>query len=189
MATLSAMAEEDLVLQPLVRLRRSPVVVQRAGRFARCRGIPDRDVDTCGRNRKIRHRMDQTTAPQSRRWQPATRPIHRSETAALSLRRAPRPLLPLWRGSRPSPYLSVVLSNFSPNRLVIDPAGNYFWLSCATATQTARPIARFRSRLGISSASIPAFTGDALHGIAGHARHGPQWTHPTTEFTPPPTGS
>jgi hypothetical protein len=33
------------------------------------------------------------------------------------------------------PYLSVVLANFSPNRLVIDPAGNYFWLGCATATQ------------------------------------------------------
>jgi len=34
------------------------------------------------------------------------------------------------------PYLSVILSNFSPNRLVIDPAGNYFWLSCATATRS-----------------------------------------------------
>jgi hypothetical protein len=33
------------------------------------------------------------------------------------------------------PYLSVVLANFSPRRLVIDPAGNYFWLSCATATR------------------------------------------------------
>ncbi|MGZ3323895.1 MAG: hypothetical protein ACXU9C_23370 [Xanthobacteraceae bacterium] len=33
-----------------------------------------------------------------------------------------------------TPYLSVVLANFAPNRLVIDPAGNYFWLSCATAT-------------------------------------------------------
>ena len=33
------------------------------------------------------------------------------------------------------PYLSIILSNFSPNRLVIDPAGNYFWLSCATATR------------------------------------------------------
>jgi hypothetical protein len=33
------------------------------------------------------------------------------------------------------PYLSVVLANFSPTRLVIDPAGNYFWLSCATATE------------------------------------------------------
>lgn len=33
------------------------------------------------------------------------------------------------------PYLSVVLANFAPNRLVIDPNGNYFWLSCATATQ------------------------------------------------------
>lgn len=33
------------------------------------------------------------------------------------------------------PYLSIILSNFSPNRLVIDPAGNYFWLSCRTATR------------------------------------------------------
>jgi len=33
------------------------------------------------------------------------------------------------------PYLSVILANFSPTRLVIDPAGNYFWLACATATQ------------------------------------------------------
>jgi hypothetical protein len=32
------------------------------------------------------------------------------------------------------PYLSIILSNFSPNRLVIDPTGNYFWLACATAT-------------------------------------------------------
>jgi len=35
------------------------------------------------------------------------------------------------------PYLSVILSNFQPTRLVIDPAGNYFWLSCATATRNA----------------------------------------------------
>jgi hypothetical protein len=33
------------------------------------------------------------------------------------------------------PYLSIILSNFSPNRLVIDPTGNYFWLSCRTATR------------------------------------------------------
>jgi len=37
-----------------------------------------------------------------------------------------------------TPYLSVILANFTPNRLVIDPAGNYFWLSCATATANAR---------------------------------------------------
>lgn len=35
------------------------------------------------------------------------------------------------------PYLSAILSNFQPNRLVIDPAGNYFWLSCATATRNS----------------------------------------------------
>jgi hypothetical protein len=33
------------------------------------------------------------------------------------------------------PYLSVILANFAPSRLVIDPSGNYFWLSCETATQ------------------------------------------------------
>ncbi|MGA7806012.1 hypothetical protein [Bradyrhizobium sp.] len=32
-----------------------------------------------------------------------------------------------------TPYLSVIVANFRPNRLVIDPTGNYFWLSCATA--------------------------------------------------------
>jgi len=32
------------------------------------------------------------------------------------------------------PYLSVILSSFRPNRLVIHPTGNYFWLSCETAT-------------------------------------------------------
>lgn len=34
-----------------------------------------------------------------------------------------------------SPYLSILLSDFVPHRLVIDPTGNYFWLSCATATR------------------------------------------------------
>jgi hypothetical protein len=34
-----------------------------------------------------------------------------------------------------TPYLSVILANFAPTRLAIDPEGNYFWLSCATATQ------------------------------------------------------
>ena len=36
-----------------------------------------------------------------------------------------------------TPYLSVIAANFKPNRLVIDPVGNYFWLSCATATANA----------------------------------------------------
>jgi hypothetical protein len=33
-----------------------------------------------------------------------------------------------------TPYLSAIVANFIPKQLVIDPAGNYFWLSCATAT-------------------------------------------------------
>ena len=51
----------------------------------------------------------------------------------VSSRRVPRDLAPLeWFST--IPYLSVILSNFRPNRLIIDPTGNYFWLSCATAT-------------------------------------------------------
>jgi hypothetical protein len=37
-----------------------------------------------------------------------------------------------------TPYLSVIVANFMPSRLVIDPIGNYFWLSCATATANDR---------------------------------------------------
>ena len=36
-----------------------------------------------------------------------------------------------------TPYLSALVADFRPKRLVIDPAGNYFWLSCATATRSA----------------------------------------------------
>ena len=34
-----------------------------------------------------------------------------------------------------TPYLSAVLADFAPARLVIDPSSTYFWLSCATATE------------------------------------------------------
>lgn len=33
-----------------------------------------------------------------------------------------------------TPYLSVIVAHFLPKQLVIDPVGNYFWLSCTTAT-------------------------------------------------------
>ena len=43
-----------------------------------------------------------------------------------------------------TPYLAILLApNFTPARLVIDPAGNYFWLTCKTAfanEQAARAI-------------------------------------------------
>jgi hypothetical protein len=35
-------------------------------------------------------------------------------------------------------YLSIILSDFKPVRIVVDPAGNYFWLSCRTATENAK---------------------------------------------------
>jgi hypothetical protein len=53
----------------------------------------------------------------------------------VSSKRVPPDLVPLeWFST--IPYLSAILANFRPNRLVIDPAGNYFWLSCATATHS-----------------------------------------------------
>jgi hypothetical protein len=53
----------------------------------------------------------------------------------ISSKRIPPDLAPLgWFST--IPYLSAILSDFRPNRLVIDPDGNYFWLSCATATQS-----------------------------------------------------
>jgi hypothetical protein len=53
----------------------------------------------------------------------------------VSSKRVPPDLAPLeWFST--IPYLSAILANFRPNRLVIDPAGNYFWLSCATATHS-----------------------------------------------------
>jgi hypothetical protein len=36
-----------------------------------------------------------------------------------------------------TPYLSAIVADFTPKRLVVDPSGNYFWLSCATATANA----------------------------------------------------
>jgi hypothetical protein len=49
-----------------------------------------------------------------------------------------------------TPYLSVIAANFLPNRLVIDPGGNYFWLSCTTATaneEAARAVSSEARRL------------------------------------------
>jgi len=37
-----------------------------------------------------------------------------------------------------TPYLSALVADFAPKRLVVDPRGNYFWLSCATATEAAQ---------------------------------------------------
>jgi hypothetical protein len=53
----------------------------------------------------------------------------------VSSKQVPPDLAPLeWFST--IPYLSLILANFRPNRLVIDPDGNYFWLSCATATHS-----------------------------------------------------
>jgi hypothetical protein len=45
------------------------------------------------------------------------------------------PELGPWSWFSTTPYMSILLADFAPNRLVIDPTGNYFWLSCATANR------------------------------------------------------
>ncbi|HLA21285.1 MAG TPA: hypothetical protein VJZ74_07485, partial [Pseudolabrys sp.] len=37
-----------------------------------------------------------------------------------------------------TPYLSVLVAKFAPTRLAVDPKGNYFWLSCETATANSK---------------------------------------------------
>ena len=37
-------------------------------------------------------------------------------------------------------YLSIIDSDFKPERIVVDPTGNYFWLSCKTATENAKAV-------------------------------------------------
>jgi hypothetical protein len=57
----------------------------------------------------------------------------------VSSARIPAPLQSVsWMST--TPYLSAILRGFSPNRLVVDPTANYFWLSCVTASANrARP--------------------------------------------------
>jgi len=39
-----------------------------------------------------------------------------------------------------TPYLSVIVAKLTPNRLIIDPKGNYFWISCETATENYQAV-------------------------------------------------
>jgi hypothetical protein len=137
MATLSAMEEEeDLVIRPLARLRR-PLLSWSDG--AICAFTAAFLVVTSI------HAVE--TGKFVAAWT-----NYRAAIAALATGEAADPSLgdPRFVSSARAraalaslawfstiPYLSVVLANFSPNRLVIDPAGNYFWLSCAAATHNS----------------------------------------------------
>jgi len=56
-----------------------------------------------------------------------------------------------------TPFLSVLLApGFAPARLVVDPAANYFWLSCEAATTNLGPIVPFRRRPAGSYVFMPA---------------------------------
>ncbi len=57
-------------------------------------------------------------------------------------------------------YLGIVLADFAPTRLVVDPNNSYFWLSCATATANAR-----------ANRVIPAATRELVRAYACQHRH------------------
>jgi hypothetical protein len=134
LATLSAIEEKELALQPLAMLRRTML------------SFSDRAICTFAAAFLV---VTSIHAVETGKFVAAWT-NYRAAIAALatggeadpslgdprfvSSARTPAALAPLaWFST--IPYLSVILANFSPNRLVIDPAGNYFWLSCATATQ------------------------------------------------------
>jgi hypothetical protein len=136
MASLSAIADEELVLEPLARLRRvqlscsDTAICAFAAAFLIVTSI--HAVET-GKFviAWTKYRTAITALAMGDGADPSL-----GDPRFVSSARAPSTLSPLaWFST--IPYLSVVLANFLPNRLVIDPAGNYFWLSCATATQNS----------------------------------------------------
>ena len=133
-AALSAMAEDEIMFRPLAKLRlvlTSPsrrTICMLAGAYAVVASIHAVETE------KFVHAWTDyrdaiAALAMSQESDPSLGNPHFVSSARIS-----RNLSSLsWFST--IPYLSAILANFSPNRLVIDPAGNYFWLSCATATQ------------------------------------------------------
>lgn len=134
MAALAAMTREGLIADPLAKLQQDLVSTPR--RMCALASIlfavslihvveTARFVTAWSRYREVI-----ATLAMSQDSDPAL-----GDPRFVSSKRGPPDLAPLeWFST--IPYLSALLSNFRPNRLVIDPAGNYFWLSCATATHS-----------------------------------------------------
>lgn len=136
-ATLSAMAEEKLVLRTLARLRRALLSCsERAICALTAAFLIVTSIHAVETGKFVTAWTSYRTAIAALATGDEADPSL-GDPRFVSSARAPATLAPLaWFST--IPYLSVVLSNFLPNRLVIDPAGNYFWLSCATATQNSK---------------------------------------------------
>jgi len=134
MATLSAMTEEELAFQPSIRLRR-PMLSwsdHTACTFAAAFLIVT-SIHVVETGKFVTAWTDYRAAIAALATGNKADPSLGDPRFVSSARASPTPGALAWFST--IPYLSVVLANFSPNRLVIDPAGNYFWLSCATATR------------------------------------------------------
>lgn len=133
-AALTAMATEGVVFEPLARLQQSvvpPLPVTRC--VVASILIMVTLIHTVETGKFViawsRYRDAIAALAMGRDSDPAL-----GNASFVSSRRISPALAPLeWFST--TPYLSIILANFLPNRLVVDPAGNYFWLSCATATR------------------------------------------------------
>jgi hypothetical protein len=134
MAAFAAMTRDGLVANPLANLQCAPVSTRR-GTCALASILFAVTLIHMVETGKFvtawsRYRVAIATLAMSQDSDPAL-----GDPRFVSSRRGPPDLATLeWFST--IPYLSAILSNFRPNRLVIDPAGNYFWLSCATATHS-----------------------------------------------------
>jgi hypothetical protein len=135
LASLSAMPDHDFAFQPLARLRRillfpdNPAVCAFTAAFLVVTSI--HVVETA---KFVRAWTEYRGAIAALATGEDADPPLGDPRFVSSARVSPTPGPLAWFST--IPYLSVVLANFSPNRLVIDPAGNYFWLSCTTATKS-----------------------------------------------------
>ena len=108
--------------------------VAKPGRTAVGGSVHAVDAGARDRNREVRPCLGLTTEPQLR----LSRRVDQSDPSLgdprfVSSDRIGSELNQIsWFST--TPYLSVIVAHFMPKRLVIDPVGNYFWLSCATAT-------------------------------------------------------
>ena len=135
LAALTAMTREGIVLNRLVRLRHALMIAPRGGTFCALASIflIVTLIHTNETRKFVTSWSDYRNAIAALAMSSKSDPAL-GDLRFVSAERISPTLAPLsWFST--IPYLSIIVSDFSPNRLVIDPAGNYFWLTCGAATR------------------------------------------------------
>ena len=135
LAALTAMTREGIVLNRLVRLRHALMISPRGGTLCALASIflIVTLIHTNETRKFVTSWSDYRNAIAALAMSSKSDPAL-GDLRFVSAERISPTLTPLsWFST--IPYLSIIVSDFSPNRLVIDPAGNYFWLTCGAATR------------------------------------------------------